>query len=199
MTRKCIVCSKPLPLKSHASKKYHVGKCALIKKAEKARRFYWKHREKLINKFREHYRSNKKWWRTYNKKYRKKNPAKVRKWLLNSYKKRKEKWLKMNEEQRQSVREYFRNRDRIIRYEVIAHYGDKCACCGETRKEFLCIDHIHGGGEKHRKKLGITAGARFCSWIKRNKFPKEFQILCWNCNQSKGSFKYCPHEREKQC
>src|SRR5258706_14541763 len=32
-------------------------------------------------------------------------------------------------------------------------YGGKCECCGETRREFLTIDHIHGGGQRHRKTL----------------------------------------------
>src|SRR5579859_8227770 len=36
---------------------------------------------------------------------------------------------------------------------VLDHYGWACACCGETVVAFLCIDHVNGGGNKHREEL----------------------------------------------
>src|SRR5205807_5288509 len=36
--------------------------------------------------------------------------------------------------------------------EAIEHYGKVCACCGESTYEFLCIDHINGGGNRQRKQ-----------------------------------------------
>ena len=54
-----------------------------------------------------------------------------------------------------------------------------CQHCGENVIELLTIDHINGGGNKHRKSLGQT---NFYSWLKRNNYPIGFQILCYNCN-----------------
>lgn len=82
---------------------------------------------------------------------------------------------------------------RKLRASVLAHYGGKCACCGESRDEFLSIDHINGGGDKHRRE---TKGHVF-AWLKRNGFPAGFRVLCHNCNMARGFFGYCPHEREK--
>ena len=78
---------------------------------------------------------------------------------------------------------------RRARRKVIQHYGNKCACCGEERYEFLSIDHINGGG----KKMGIY-GDKLRWYIIRNKFPDEFRILCHNCNQALGAYGYCPHK-----
>lgn len=71
----------------------------------------------------------------------------------------------------------------------------KCACppCKEDNPLFLSIDHIHGGGLKHRKETG-NHGTGLYHWLKRNNFPKGFQILCFNCNQGKNRNKgVCPH------
>jgi hypothetical protein len=62
--------------------------------------------------------------------------------------------------------------------------------------EFLAIDHIDGGGEKHRRT--ISDGKRLCGlsfylWLKRNNWPSGFRVLCHNCNFSFGAYGYCPH------
>jgi hypothetical protein len=77
---------------------------------------------------------------------------------------------------------------------VLSHYGGHCACCGEDRYEFLAIDHIDGGGEKHRAKVG--QGTNMVAWIIANNFPPMFRVLCHNCNQSIGYYGVCPHESE---
>ena len=85
------------------------------------------------------------------------------------------------------------------RYEVFSHYSNgepQCSCCGEKRLEFLSIDHVNGGGCEHRKTIG-GGGLRTYSWLKKNNYPKGFRVLCHNCNQSIGSFGYCPHEVER--
>jgi len=88
------------------------------------------------------------------------------------------------------------NHRRKLRQTIIQAYGGKCACCGEDRIEFLSIDHIGGGGNKHRKSLGRT-GYHFYYWLKRNNYPKGFRVLCHNCNQSLGHYGYCPHQLSK--
>lgn len=89
-----------------------------------------------------------------------------------------------------------RIRRRRIRQETIAAYGGKCACCGETNWEFLTIDHINGGGNKHRKETGLV-GTKFYVWLKSFDYPKkEYRCLCMNCQSSRGWFGYCPHENK---
>lgn len=82
---------------------------------------------------------------------------------------------------------------RRIRLEIIAAYGGKCECCGEERIEFLAIDHINGGGRRHRKSLS----GNFYRWLKRNNFPEGFRVLCHNCNSALGFYGYCPHKQSK--
>lgn len=87
-----------------------------------------------------------------------------------------------------------------LRTEIFASYGNKCACCPETNREFLTIDHIEGDGRKHRASLNGSGdgsgGGSFYYWIRRQGFPKDkFRLLCMNCNFSYGMYGYCPHQR----
>lgn len=105
------------------------------------------------------------------------------------------KWIAENKEKHDGYRI---KRRRVIRDNVFEAYGNKCACCGEAEPMFLTIDHINGGGNKHRKEvLGshLRAGFSTYEWLARNGFPKEFQCLCQNCNVGKHRNKgICPHK-----
>lgn len=82
------------------------------------------------------------------------------------------------------------------RVEVLSHYSGgtpRCACCFETRIEFLSLDHIYGGGNKHRKEIG--AGSSVYRWAKKNSYPQGLRVLCYNCNLSMGFNGYCPHSQ----
>ena len=68
-----------------------------------------------------------------------------------------------------------------LKIKVFEHYGKKCELCGQDKENFLTIDHIGGGGNKHRKKIGNE----IYSWLKNNNFPKGFRTLCYNCNLTK--------------
>lgn len=77
-----------------------------------------------------------------------------------------------------------------------AYGGYICACCGEMEPIFLSIDHISGGGYKHRKT--VHAGYSMYSWLKRHNYPKGFQVLCRNCNWGKHiNDGICPHKNIK--
>lgn len=52
-----------------------------------------------------------------------------------------------------------------------------CACCGEDHIPFLHVDHVDGGGARHRKSVGDVY-----RWIIKNNFPNGFRTLCANCN-----------------
>lgn len=50
----------------------------------------------------------------------------------------------------------------------------------------LTIDHINGGGNKHRESiLNSRGGTSFYRWLKKTGYPSGYQVLCWNCNLSK--------------
>lgn len=87
---------------------------------------------------------------------------------------------------------------RRLRVEVLRAYGGQkptCACCGEDKIEFLSVDHIGGGGGVHRKVIGHSG---LYTWLKREGFPPGFRVLCHNCNQSIGSYGYCPHQEQRE-
>lgn len=84
------------------------------------------------------------------------------------------------------------------RMQVLSHYSNgllKCSCanCVETIVEFLTLDHIEGGGAKHKKSIGGSAA--IWGWLIRNGYPEGFRVLCMNCNFSLGRVGYCPHDR----
>ncbi len=79
---------------------------------------------------------------------------------------------------------------------IIGVYGGRCACCGEDRIEFLCVDHINVGGNKHRESLG-KRGRHIYYWLRDNNYPDGFRVLCHNCNFSLGAYGYCPHKEER--
>lgn len=86
---------------------------------------------------------------------------------------------------------------RKLRLETIAAYGGLCSCCGESHQEFLAIDHINGGGTAQRRALGFR-GSEFHRWLRALGYPKdECRLLCHNCNQSRGWYGYCPHEKAR--
>ena len=61
--------------------------------------------------------------------------------------------------------------------------------------EFLQIDHIDGGGTKHRREIGV---GMLYKWLRRNNYPAGFQTLCANCNFAKGRYGKCPHENKSR-
>lgn len=97
------------------------------------------------------------------------------------------------ESKRRNKNEWGRSKLRETREIVIKHYGGKCSCCGEDRYEFLAIDHVNGGGGKHRKSLG-SSSRRLPSLVVSSGFPDDYRILCHNCNMAIGFYKKCPHE-----
>lgn len=95
---------------------------------------------------------------------------------------------------------YSKQKGRHIRELALKAYSKSnnpfCKCCGETTYEFLAIDHINGGGNKHRRDTTNKCGSynMYC-WLKRNNYPEGFQVLCHNCNLAKGFYGVCPHQK----
>jgi hypothetical protein len=86
------------------------------------------------------------------KRYKLKHPDKV--------KSEKARYRKAHPEK---ARDYMKRKNKEWRVVVLNHYSNgllKCAACGENHIEFLEIDHINGGGNKHKRDLG-NKGSRF--------------------------------------
>lgn len=74
-------------------------------------------------------------------------------------------------------------------------YGNRCQCCGETEPVFLSIDHVNNDGAEYRRnKAHPRGGALLCGWLIKQGFPKDFQLLCHNCQWGKRMFGVCPHQ-----
>ena len=83
------------------------------------------------------------------------------------------------------INKTFREQSKICRQIVLQHYsnGDiKCNHCGFTDERALTIDHINGGGQKHKK---ILKGVALSRWLVKQKFPVGYQVLCMNCQRIK--------------
>lgn len=101
------------------------------------------------------------------------------------------------------LKSYYRHREENLilmrksgqeaKKEVLILYGNgKCACaiCGESRLACLSIDHIHGNGYEHRKRVG--GGSLLYRWLIRNNYPEGFQTLFMNCQ-------FIKREEAKEC
>jgi hypothetical protein len=78
-------------------------------------------------------------------------------------------------------------RRREQKAEVLAHYGETCACCGTA--DDLSFDHIEGGGATHR--LTDIGSWNMTRWLISNGFPDGYQTLCRPCNASKSCGDSC--------
>lgn len=88
-----------------------------------------------------------------------------------------------------------------IKKKVISHYSNgknKCECCGESHIDFLTIDHVYGNGKAHKKLIKLSSKImhpNFYKWLIKNNYPNDppLQVLCFNCNTTKGLYDQCPH------
>ena len=89
---------------------------------------------------------------------------------------------------------YHRKLNESLKFEVHSFYSKLhsnsdvpcCRCCGENFVlDFLSIDHIDGRRHLPKNEAKLSADA-LVMFLKRNNFPEGYQILCFNCNISKG-------------
>lgn len=66
---------------------------------------------------------------------------------------------------------------------VLKVLGAVCICCGDDFAEYLEIDHINGGGKKHREQLKGSQGVY--RELLRDPRSADVQILCANCHRYK--------------
>lgn len=86
-------------------------------------------------------------------------------------------------------------RDRLRSAAYDAYGGASCRCCGDDHLEFLTLDHINGGGGKHREQVGT--GDKIHRWLRDNNYPPGFRVLCFNCNYAEFRYGRCPHRKKR--
>jgi len=69
-----------------------------------------------------------------------------------------------------------------LRQRVIDALGGVCTKCGWDDPRALHVDHVHGGGGKHRKSMSGTA---LYKHFIANAHTGEYELLCSNHNQQK--------------
>lgn len=83
-----------------------------------------------------------------------------------------------------------------LKNQVVAAYGGKCECCQEDILHLLTIDHINGIKNEQREQYR-TRGLTLWRRLRHDGYPPDgFQVLCMNCNWSKGVFGLCPHSAD---
>lgn len=110
-------------------------------------------------------------------------------------------WALAHPEETRERQDAANKRTQYNRDIIYSAYGDKCNCCGETNKLFLTIDHVNNDGYKNRpynknkgRATNLYSGHYYIKIIKAN-FPKDLQLLCWNCNCGKArNGGICPHK-----
>ncbi len=97
-------------------------------------------------------------------------------------------------ERRARANDLARKRNAELRDIVYSNYGGKCACCGESNPLFLTVDHVENNGNAMRKVHGVASSGLY-RWIIKKCYPKDFQVLCMNCNFAKArNGGICPHK-----
>lgn len=170
------------------------------KRRENQRRWYYANREERLAKIREWHRNSPvrkeweeknrekmlEWNRQYGRNLRK-NPE----YLLRRKKQNATWYIKNREHALQRSKDYIQK----IRLQALIVYGGNpphCRCCGENELNFLTIEHINGGGRKHR--LGKSSQT-FCLEIIKENNADKYEVLCMNCNHAKGIHGICPHQK----
>lgn len=72
-------------------------------------------------------------------------------------------------------------RRRDAKVKAFEHYcnGEPCCVhCGNTDLRVLCLHHIDGGGNEHRKQYGNN----FYNGLERDGYPEGLIALCANCH-----------------
>lgn len=95
--------------------------------------------------------------------------------------------------------EYSKAKHYRIKDAVFAAYGGyKCACCSETERKFLTLDHVKNDGASFRRMIAgnrQAAGGTTYRWLAAHGFPAGYQVLCMNCNHGKRMNNgICPHQ-----
>lgn len=162
-------------------------------------KYYEEHKNEIKKRHHEYFSTHREKFKENLRKWELKNPEKVKERSKRYREKNKEKIRIMRKEKyfiyAKKQKEYKNN----MILKVLIHYSGNqphCQCpeCNENNIKFLTIDHINGGGNKHRKQLG-GSGFAIYKWLIHNNYPEGYQVLCYNCNCGKNRNNgVCPHK-----
>src|SRR5438552_4608917 len=119
--------------------------------------------------------------------------VKLRLWMNESIARNREHYRAKNRREATKLR-------RKWKVSVMQHYSEgdpSCVCCGESKLEFLNIDHINNNGNDERKTIKLL-GTAFYGWLIKHSYPSGYQVLCTNCNFSKVKHGVCIHELKRR-
>lgn len=134
----------------------------------------------------------------YNAEHKEQHAVSQKKWNEKNKEKMDAYYTQWRSENREKCVEKSRKYRAKLRDECFAAYGNKCFCCGQTVKEFLAMDHVFGGGNRHRQdEKALRGGGGIHLYLKKRGYPATFRLSCHNCNLSRGFYGYCPHEKER--
>lgn len=105
--------------------------------------------------------------------------------------------ISLTDEEFAVLKAYFKCRgDLKACQEAFRAYGGNCPC-GETRVTHLTLDHVNGGGTKHRQALKRPStnkggGVEFYKKLRKAGFPNDppLMTLCIACHEKKDG---CTH------
>jgi hypothetical protein len=174
------------------------------KKRANEKKYREKNRDKINQKSRERRLKNPVKFREYQKKWQKNNKDKVKesqkKYYHNNKETRKQnskKWEVENRERylkRAKTYNITHKEDKQLwhqqrRLSILTHYSLKiskskipiCANCESNDIDFLHIDHIIGRKNTDEPKH-LRGGSGLIGYLIKNNYPKNYQVLCGNCN-----------------
>lgn len=65
---------------------------------------------------------------------------------------------------------------------IFSILGTSCSKCGFSNPRALQIDHIRGGGNVQRKRMGGSTFYTYLSKLPAEELRASYQVLCANCN-----------------
>lgn len=174
---------------------------SVTKRRQRHRDWYYAHREKRLEKIREWHKNS-----PVRKAWEEKNKEKMVEWNREYQKNLRKNKSYLLKRKKQNAMWYIKNREHAlsrsklyiqkVRLQALILYSGNpphCRCCGETEYDFLTIEHINGGGRKHRQ--GKSSQTFHLEIIKENN-PDKYEVLCMNCNHAKGIHGICPHQKK---
>ena len=89
-------------------------------------------------------------------------------------------------ENQETINENKRKIDHLIKEEVFTYYSGnnkpKCQLCPYDDIRALTLDHINNNGAIHRRENKSMSGIVLYRQLKKDGYPKGYQVLCYNCN-----------------
>ena len=82
-----------------------------------------------------------------------------------------------------------------LRARILDSLGGVCACCGEQARRVLTVDHVQGGGTRHRRELSDPRDY-YRSILAEGCTPDRYRLLCLNCHESVNERGECHHQQE---